>query len=350
MRTTPKNAGRTNGSTNRSTRNSLRNGTALDAKHRPRRKVQDYQYLADSNRGTGGRKVADFLGIFSLALGAAETFAPGAIARVIGVKEPTDVHRKTIRLMGLREMTNGVAILSCERPTNAMWSRVVGDGIDLALLAKVAANPDNDRGRAFFAIANVAAVTALDVICAKQLSKQPDTLTGLALDNGLIRVRRAITVGRPIAEVYEFWRDFENLPRFMKHLESVTVTGDKRSHWVARAPAGRTVEWDAEMIEDRTNELIAWRSLHGSDVFNVGSVYFQPAPGGRGTEVRVEIYYHPPFGKLASKIAMLWREEPRQQIADDLRRFKQVLEIGEVVLSDATVGDGPHPAVPRNDI
>jgi uncharacterized membrane protein len=349
MRTTSKNASRTNGTTNRSTRNTIRTGTALDAGHRPMRNVQDYQFLADSSRGTGGQKTADFLGLFSLALGAAETFAPGLIAHVIGVKEPTNLHRRTIRLMGLREMTSGLAILSCERPAEALWSRVVGDGIDLALLAKVATNPDNDRGRTLFAIANVAAVTALDLICAKQLSKQPDTQAGLALDNGLIRVHRAITVGRPVEEVYGFWRDFENLPRFMKHLESVTVTGENRSHWVAHAPAGQSVEWDAEMIEDRPNELIAWRSLHGSDVFNVGSVYFQPAPAGRGTEVRVEIFYHPPFGKLASKIAMLWRQEPRQQIADDLRRFKQVLEIGEVVLSDATVGDGPHPAVPSNN-
>jgi uncharacterized membrane protein len=106
------------------------------------------------------------------------------------------------------------------------------------------------------------------------------------------------------------------------------------------------VEWDAETIEDRPNELIAWRSLPGSDVRNAGTVRFQPAPGGRGTEVRVMLEYHPPLGKLGSKVAMLFREEPGQQVYDDLRHFKQVMETGEIVLSDATKQRGPHPARP----
>jgi uncharacterized membrane protein len=153
-------------------------------------------------------------------------------------------------------------------------------------------------------------------------------------------------VGRPVEEVYAYWRDFENLPRFMRHLEVVRVIDDRRSHWVARAPAGKTVEWDAEITEDRPNELIAWHSLEGADVHNGGSVRFLRAPGGRGTEVRVEIEYVPPLGKLGSKIAMLWREEPGQQVQDDLRHFKQVMETGEIVVSDATKQRGPHPAQP----
>jgi len=106
------------------------------------------------------------------------------------------------------------------------------------------------------------------------------------------------------------------------------------------------VEWDAETTEDRPNELIAWRSLPGSKVYNAGEVRFFRAPGDRGTEVRVTIEYDPPFGKLASKVAMLWREEPGQQVADDLRHFKQVMETGEIVLSDATKQRGMHPAQP----
>jgi uncharacterized membrane protein len=149
-----------------------------------------------------------------------------------------------------------------------------------------------------------------------------------------------------VEEVYGFWRDFANLPRFMRHLESVQVHDDGRSHWVAKAPAGRTVEWDAETTEDRPNELIAWRSLPGADVRNSGSVAFAPAPGGRGTEVRVTLEYDPPLGKLGSKIAMLFREEPGQQVYDDLRHFKQVMETGEIVFSDATKRRGPHPAQP----
>ncbi len=162
-----------------------------------------------------------------------------------------------------------------------------------------------------------------------------------------IEVRRAATIGKPRSEVYGFWRRFENLPRFMDHLQSVTETGDGTSRWVAKAPAGREVGWDAEIVEDRPNELIAWRSLPGADVYNAGTVRFMPAPGGRGTEVRVELEYKPPLGKLGSKVAMLWREEPGQQVQDDLRHFKQVMEIGEIVLSDATKQRGPHPAQPN---
>jgi len=165
-------------------------------------------------------------------------------------------------------------------------------------------------------------------------------------DKGIIHTRRAITVGRPVEEVYNFWHNFENLPQFMRHLESVTTTGERRSHWKAKAPAGASVEWDAETTDDRPNELIAWRSVEGSDVYNAGTVRFREAPGGRGTEVRVDIEYDPPFGKLGSKVAMLWREEPGQQVQDDLRHFKQVMETGEIVVSDSTKQRGPHPAQP----
>ena len=121
---------------------------------------------------------------------------------------------------------------------------------------------------------------------------------------------------------------------------------ERRSHWVAKAPAGQTVEWDATTTEERENELISWRSDEGAMVYNAGTVRFQEAPGGRGTEVRVELEYDPPLGKIGSKVAMLWREEPGQQVQDDLRHFKQVMELGEIVVSDATKQRGMHPAQP----
>jgi uncharacterized membrane protein len=142
-----------------------------------------------------------------------------------------------------------------------------------------------------------------------------------------VTVRRTVTINKPVEEVYAFWRDFENLPRFMRHLESVTRDGDRRSHWVARAPVGRRVEWDAEIVEERPNEMIAWRSLDGADVRNVGAVSFEP--GGRGTTIRVSLTYAPPGGKLAAVIAKLIGEEPGQQVHDDLRRLKQLMEAGE---------------------
>ena len=153
-----------------------------------------------------------------------------------------------------------------------------------------------------------------------------------------IAVTKAVTINRAVDEVYAFWRGFENLPRFMTHLESVEATGERTSRWRARAPAGRTVEWDAETVEDRPGEVIAWRSLPGADVENTGSVRFRSAPGDRGTEVVVELEYAPPAGKLGATVAKLLGEEPSTQLADDLRRLKQVLETGEIARSDATPG------------
>lgn len=149
-----------------------------------------------------------------------------------------------------------------------------------------------------------------------------------------IRVQRTITVNRPVDELYRYWRELSNLPRFMHHLESVTSGRDGRSHWVAKAPAGRSVEWDAEIITDRPNELIGWRSLDGADIANAGSVRFTPAPGGRGTEVRVELAYDPPAGRLGAVVARVFGEEPHQQVRDDLSRFKQVMEAGEIATID----------------
>jgi len=322
-------------------------GTALGESARPSaRAVQPYQRFADEDRGTGGESLADFLGYFSIGLGLAEALMPKTMARVIGIKHPDDESVNTVRAMGLREIGHGVAILSNQHPAKAVWSRVAGDALDLALLARVFANPENDRGRTAFATLTVLAVTALDVMAAKQLSRQPETPVRERMDEGIVLTKRSITVNRPVAEVYQFWRNFENLPRFMRHLQSVTTTGERTSHWVAKAPGGKSVEWDAETLEDRENERIAWRSLPGADVYNAGSVEFIPAPGNRGTEVRVTLEYDPPFGKLGSKVAMLWREEPGQQVKDDLRHLKQVLETGEVLFSDSSKRRGPHPAQP----
>ncbi|HEX8138938.1 MAG TPA: SRPBCC family protein [Pyrinomonadaceae bacterium] len=143
-----------------------------------------------------------------------------------------------------------------------------------------------------------------------------------------IRVEKSITINRSPQELYSFWRRFENLPRFMNHLESVTTTGGGRSHWVAKAPAGTTVEWDAEVYNEKEGELIAWRSLDGADVDNAGSVRFEPTGAGT-TLVRVTLRYDPPGGALGAAVARLFGENPEQQIEEDLGRFKQVMETGE---------------------
>ena len=167
----------------------------------------------------------------------------------------------------------------------------------------------------------------------------------------MLHVSRSITVKCPREAAYEFWRDFANLPRFMQHLQSVTVKDDGRSHWVVNAPAGK-VEWDSELLDVQPNERLGWRSMPGSDVRHEGHVEFADAPVDRGTEIRVELRYDPPLGKLGAGLAKLFGEEPSQQLRDDLRRFKQVMETGEVVLSEGSpegAGEGPfkeRPAQP----
>ena len=143
-----------------------------------------------------------------------------------------------------------------------------------------------------------------------------------------IRVDKTVTVYRPAAVLYQYWRNFENLPRIMRHVDSVTVLDDVQSHWVVQGPAGTHFEWDAEIHNEKENELIAWRSLDG-DVNHAGSVRFRPTPTGRGTEVRVELRYEPPAGALGAAIARLFGEEPAQQVTEDLMRFKRVMETAD---------------------
>jgi uncharacterized membrane protein len=147
-----------------------------------------------------------------------------------------------------------------------------------------------------------------------------------------IHVEESITINRPIAEVYRFWRDFENLPKFMRHLESVAMREEGISHWVAKGPAGTTVEWDARIIHEVDNKQIGWQSLEGATVATAGSVNFDETD--RGTMVRVHLQYNPPAGKLGSAVAWLFGEEPSQQVHEDLRRFKALLETGEIPTTD----------------
>jgi uncharacterized membrane protein len=295
--------------------------------------------VKQSARTAGGlldmnaEQLARGLGYFSLGLGLSELLAPRAIAKISGLDEKDT---GVIRLMGLREILHGLGIFAQgRRPKEAVWSRVAGDALDLAALGAAFASPKTAKGRLAFATANVLAVTALDVICARALSSNDSTSTG-----GTI-VKKSIIIDKTPEELYQFWHNFENLPTFMKHLESVSVTGDGRSHWVAKAPGG-SVEWDAEVIEDRPNELIAWRSLEGADVDNSGSVRFERAPGNQGTIVHVDIEYNPPGGVVGSVVAKLSGEEPGQQVYDALRNLKQIMEVGELVVSDGTIWDNGY--------
>jgi len=141
-----------------------------------------------------------------------------------------------------------------------------------------------------------------------------------------IHVRHSEVIDRPVEEVYRYWRNLENLPLFMRHLDDVRAVDERRSHWVANAPLGAKVEWDAEIVKENRNNYLAWRSLPGADIQNRGRVDFKPARSGKGTEVRVEMEYRPPGGSVGAAVAKLLGEEPQVQIRDDLRRFKRIME------------------------
>lgn len=319
--------------------------------------------------GSGGDLLSDGLAWFSIGLGVAEVAAPGSVARFIGVRDDED-NRAVLRTCGVREIASGIGILSQPQRTSALWGRVAGDMMDLFLLGTAASAPGTRRERLAMATAAVAGVTLLDVIGSVQHSRRdrlmpgegdgrrrmlpgaraPRRLTAGTQQERGIHVKMTVTVSRPVAEVYAFWRDLQNLPRFMHHLESVQVLDAKRSRWTAKAPAGTTVEWEAEIVEERLDERIAWRSLPGATVENAGSVTFKAAPGDRGTEVQVELSYRPPLGAVGALIAKLFGEEPQEQVKHDLRMFKAVLETGEVVHSDASIHRGAHPAYPAKRV
>jgi uncharacterized membrane protein len=149
-----------------------------------------------------------------------------------------------------------------------------------------------------------------------------------------VHLETSIAIDKTPEELYAFWRDFKNLPLFMRNLESVTELSPTQSHWVAKGPGGSRIEWDAEIFNEKENELISWRSLEDADVVNAGSVRFQAGPEGHGTFVRVAMNYNPPAGKVGATVAQLLGAEPAQLIKEDLRRLKQIMEAGEIATID----------------
>ena len=281
------------------------------------------------------QRLAQALGWFSIGLGLTQILAPGELARFIGLHDTED-NRIRMRMFGLRELTSGLGIFSSRRPSGWLWGRVAGDAMDLAALGNAMASGPREPERVAGAVAAVIGVTALDVIAAVRHSQR-----ARREGDGILDVRKAITVKRSPQELYAFWRDFRNLPRFMRHLQSVEVLDDRRSRWTTRGPMGSSISWEAEIVDDQPNRQIAWRSVDGSRVDTSGVVWFVPAPGGRGTEVHVALHYVPPLGVVGATVAKLFGESAEQQIQDDLRIFKQVMETGQITISESS-GDGSH--------
>jgi uncharacterized membrane protein len=306
-----------------------------------------------------GQTLARGLGAFSLGLGVVQLAAPAQFVQWIGLR-PRPERETEARAVGARELMAAAGLLGRPMPVGWMWMRVAGDVMDLALLSREMRSRDVARNRVGAAMRGVVAVTALDlagsVIATREATRNGHNGSAMTIGqrahggtNTTTRVAtkakekdrvivKSITVNRPIAEVYGWWHDFANLPLFMRHLDEVRVIDEKRSHWRAKGPAGTTVEWDAETVRDRPNELIEWRSVEGSPVSHAGTVRFEQAPADRGTIVRVEMTYSPPGGPVGVALAKLTGEEPDTQVADDLRHFKQILETGDVVVSEGTVG------------
>jgi len=281
------------------------------------------------------------LGWLGIGLGALELLAPRRLGDAIGLAEE---HHHLLPIMGLREIASGIGILQTDEGSGWLWSRVAGDALDLAALGAALSDERNDASRVSIALAATAGVTAIDAWCASRMTERRGAAAqpgrrGIASDEGVADTEReptykSITIDRPIDDVYAFWRNFENFPQFMPHVESIDVRDDGRSHWVVKGPAGRQVEWDAEIIEDSPGETIAWRSLPGADVPNAGRVRFEPAPGGRGTVVRVELAYDMPGGAMGETVAKLFGVSPGKQTEMALLRVKQLLETGEIARTE----------------
>lgn len=286
------------------------------------------------------KRTVRWLGVLSLGAGLPALAAPKATARLMGLRED-DTNSVIVSAIGLRETACGASMLAWPRFAGWIWMRVAGDAMDLAALGwALASDASVRRNRTIATTAATAGVAALDVWSALRASRR--SAASRHPYEYAVDAKRAITVNRTREEVYQVWRDFRNLPRFMENLESVQLTGENRSHWVAKAPAGASVEWDAQIVDDQPNERISWRSLPGSQVENAGSVRFGAAPGDKGTEVHVEIHYTPPAGKLGALVAKIFGRDAGQQTASDLRRFKQVMETGEIARSAVSArGGGP---------
>jgi uncharacterized membrane protein len=282
--------------------------------------------------------LANGLGWFSIGLGLVELIAPGQLARLVGMRARSDV----VRSLGVREILNGIGILTTRQPARWQWARVGGDLLDLAVLGAGMVSGQVERRRVAAAAA-VAGVTVLDMLCASQLGAERP-----ARRREPIRIRYTMTIDKPAEELYQFWREVENLPRLMPHLREVRDLGNGRSHWEAKGPAGTCIRWNSEITTDRPNSLIAWRSVEDSDLKSRGEVLFEPARGGRGTVVTVKMDYDLPAGQLGKAVAWLTGKSPDLHVRLTLVRFKQLMETGEIATRQSHREQEPEARIQDN--
>jgi uncharacterized membrane protein len=297
---------------------------------------------ASSARGGDGDWLVRVLGWASAGTAVPLLLTPRGFGSVI-IAGDGPGQRTAVTVAGVRELAVAAGLL--KRPSPLwLWARVGGDVMDLALLGLALTSPNNyDKRRLVAIMAALVGITGVDVYAATTRSPR----------RAEVRLTASVTVATPASQAYELWRELEILPSFMSHLDEVSMTGPVTSHWRASAPFGRTVEWDAEITGDVAGEWLAWRSVDNAKIFSEGNVRFTPAPGGRGTEIHVTLRYGTSSVWMAVAAARYFGANPSARLDDELRRFKQVAETGEVVRSEGAPGGKParrdfpqHPARP----
>jgi uncharacterized membrane protein len=268
-----------------------------------------------------GWPIAESLGWLSVGLGVAALFAPRTIGRLSGL----DDKQGLIRLVGARELASGVGLLSQPNKTPWLWARVMGDAIDLAVLATAHGQTQRGRSRALATAAVVAAITAADAAASLRHSKfrRDDVAPDVYVD-------RSIIVNKTPQECYAYWRDLRNIASFTRGLEKVIPLDERRSRWIAKVPGRADLEWIAELTEDKPGERLQWRSAEGAPFKHAASVSFRVAPGNRGTIVTVGMHYHTPGGSVGATVARFLGPDPFGEVRENLRRFKQLIETGEI--------------------
>jgi uncharacterized membrane protein len=282
-------------------------------------------YMPRRERASDER-IGDALGWLSVGLGLGALFAPRALGRAMGMTGSSSV----LRAVGARELVSGMGLLTQRNRTPWLWSRVIGDVMDLALIGSAVRPGNPGRGRALGALAIVGAVTAADIAASLRQSRRGREGGEPVTGGHEAFVEQSMIVNKSPRECYAFWRDLTNLPRFIRTLYSITIKDERTSHWELRIPGGKSLQWDSEITVDRPGERISWHSLEGSAITHAGSVRFEPAAGGRGCIVRVLMHYQPPMGRASVGLAKLMGRDPRSEAREDLRRFKQLIETGEI--------------------
>jgi uncharacterized membrane protein len=234
-----------------------------------------------------------------------------------------------MRLAGVREILNGVALLGGADPVRALDARLVGDLLDLAGLGVSALRPGAGRRRMTTAALSVLGTAGLDLLARHHLKADPQRAERVAKKT---RIAKAVTIEASAHELYAFWRSLERLPLVMPHLDKVERINAVNSKWSARGPGGKAIQWEAEIIDDIPDKLIAWTTI-GGPLEAGGVVRFLPAPGGRGTEVIAEMEYHVFGGGLGRAAATALGLEPGLDLERGLRRLKQLFELDEIMVA-----------------